>query len=463
MSIINTTKQDITSGFNLSNYQWINPDGNMYNIQNILKNRVYDLHRIGDKSTYGAVYQVVGTDYLIKIMENRDHYGRLSSVMSGDTPYIFSNEVSVGGMPRIQEVGPRIYAYTRSPYQLIYVMNNVVSQSNTRNGVVPMSLRDYYMKELSSVCPMVGAPIYKSLGETLIKFYKITGGWHGDLHDQNILVLMKGKSIVSVKIIDYGAHRKFSKGVPNCLRDVFTFINDEFDKKRNFEEQNPGQISVYGRMKDPSQGGQRYRRNEEVLTKSFKRINPISTFVKRLINTNNVRFRTPPPFRPLYLPSQPPFIPPPPPFVPKAPPPVVPVQRTRKPMKELIKSAYKKSGIHGKIIGIRNKTITGVKRYRNNVTKYVKSTTNDLEKKARNYIKSIIVSRAKPVSNKMNLNEPINIVINSVKPKSIVPIKQKNAARPYYELSIRNIKTPPNLRNIGKVWENERQRKRLKT
>jgi hypothetical protein len=132
-------------------------------------------------------------------------------------------------------------------------------------------------------------------------------------------------------------------------------------------------------------------------------------------------------------------------------------------MKELIKSVYKKSGIHGKIVGIRNRTITGVKRYRNNVTKYVKSTTNDLEKKARNYIKSVIVSRAKPVSNKMNLNEPINIVINSVKPKSIVPIKQKNAARPYYELSTRNIKTPPNLRNIGKVWENERQRKRLKT
>jgi len=268
MTTINTTRQFIQGGFRLVPNEWT-PTTRA--IPSILLNNVYDLRRFGAASVFGAVYQIVGTDFIIKIMKHRNR----SDVK------IFDNEVSVGSTPGIGDVGPRIYAYKKTPTQMIYIMNNVITQTNISHGHKLLTLFDYYNNILRKVCPLPGHPIYKELSQTLVKFYTLTKGWHGDLHDQNILVIVdRNDNVISTKIIDYGAHQKFTRGVPACLRDIFRLTREEFNRKSNRERlYNPLPAT---RIKDPIQGGQPYRINQNVLKMVLG-----NNFVQGLTNTNN--------------------------------------------------------------------------------------------------------------------------------------------------------------------------------
>jgi len=269
MSIINTTKRYIPGGFRLIPNEWTAVIGR--NIPSILLNNVYDLNKIGAESMYGAVYQIVSTDFIIKIMARRDR----SDVI------IFDNEVNVGSMRGIGHVGPRIYAYKKTPTQMIYIMNNVITQSNLASGHKLLTLSDY-CKKILMACPPRGHPIYKELSKTLVKFYTFTKGWHGDLHDQNILVILdSSNNVISTKIIDYGAHQKFTRSVPTCLRDIFTQINRDFTRSRN-QNITYSYPTFFGKLKQPAAGGQSYRMNQEALSLS---LNP--SFIRRLMNTNN--------------------------------------------------------------------------------------------------------------------------------------------------------------------------------
>ena len=267
MTIINTTRQLIPGGFRLVPNEWT-PTTRA--IPPILLNNVYDLRRFGAASAFGAVYQIVGTDFIIKVMARHDR----SDVK------IFDNEVSVGSTPGIGDVGPRIYAYKKTPTQMIYIMNNVITQTNISHGHKLLTLYDYYNNILRKACPLPGHPIYKELSQTLVKFYTLTKGWHGDLHDQNILVIVdRNNNVISTKIIDYGAHQKFTMGVPTCLKDIFSRTTVEFNRKSNRERlSNPLPAT---RIKDPTEG-QPYRINKNVLKMVLG-----GAFVQRLTNTNN--------------------------------------------------------------------------------------------------------------------------------------------------------------------------------
>jgi hypothetical protein len=130
---------------------------------------------------------------------------------------IFLNEIRVGTMPGIKEVGPKIYAYRMSYTKGEYIMddlgNFVTLSSFTKN-----------------TCPPKNHPIYKALKECLVKFYKITGGYHGDLHMGNIAVVLDKLGLFKkIMIYDYGAHRPFkNNSTASCFEDYMKKINKNF-------------------------------------------------------------------------------------------------------------------------------------------------------------------------------------------------------------------------------------------
>jgi predicted unusual protein kinase regulating ubiquinone biosynthesis (AarF/ABC1/UbiB family) len=153
--------------------------------------------------------------------------------------YQFKKEIEIGSIPGIQEVGPRVYCYKKTSDNLMYIMDNVAKMDGC-NNCKSMSLDEYFKDNFSGQCPLKTHPIVKMLARTLIRFYTITKGWHGDLHFGNIMVILDNdEKLKSIKLIDYGTHQKFinsNKNLPECLKGMFERINSNFSKNKNVFE-----------------------------------------------------------------------------------------------------------------------------------------------------------------------------------------------------------------------------------
>jgi hypothetical protein len=138
---------------------------------------------------------------------------------------IFMNEIRVGTMPGIKEVGPKIYAYRISGNVGQYIMDDLGNF---------LTLASFTRK----MCPPTNHPIYTALKECLVKFYKITKGYHGDLHADNIAVVFnKDGSFKKIMIYDYGAHRPFkNNSSASCFEEYMNKINRNF--KQNYKSGN---------------------------------------------------------------------------------------------------------------------------------------------------------------------------------------------------------------------------------
>ena len=174
---------------------------------------------------YGVVYK-------IKSEEQNGKYEDTGFVLKTmkATPQnviIFQKELTVGSMPRIQEVGPRIYGYHVDKDKLTYIMDNVASIDC--ENCKSMSLEKY----LENTCPRPGDKIYSMLRNVILSFYYITAGWHGDLTEKNIIVILKNGQLHSLKIIDYGSHKSFinKTHAPDCLRGMFNKITRNYERK----------------------------------------------------------------------------------------------------------------------------------------------------------------------------------------------------------------------------------------
>jgi len=190
-------------------------------------NYPHEMTRISH-GAYGSVYDIIGTSCVMKVMNKNEKTEK--------TEKIFDNEVSIGSLKGIGEVGPRIYGYKKTPTQLMYVMDNVAKMNKCINCTA-VTVNEYFGR---NVCLSRKHPFYQMMYNTLVNFYTITRGWHGDLHGGNIMVILdQTGALKSVKIIDYGAHQKFSNGnnVPDCLEDIFKKINQNFNAKKGTLEQ----------------------------------------------------------------------------------------------------------------------------------------------------------------------------------------------------------------------------------
>lgn len=170
---------------------------------------------------YGSITRLSDPRFALKTM-NFD--SRLA-----DDVKIFLNEIRVGSLPGIQKVGPKIYAFkimTDSSGKMTtgkYIMDNL---ENTPFKFDTMA--NLYQFE---TCPT--PEFFKKLKKTIEDFWRITGGFHGDLHDSNIGVIHDDKDIKKIVILDYGSHKKFKNSFSNssCFDDFVKMIDKQFYNK----------------------------------------------------------------------------------------------------------------------------------------------------------------------------------------------------------------------------------------
>ena len=213
------------------------------NFQNAVKS--YSLKgRVLAKGSYGSV-KTLGTNYVMKTM-----YFNIPNDVK-----IFLNEVRVGSLPGIQQVGPKIYAFRLVQQQSKYFKGQYIM-----DRLHFVSLENY----IKNTCPEPSDPLYKRMRETIEKFWKITKGYHGDLHDDNIGVIPETGRVV---IIDYGAHRKFKTKINNstCFNNITKIINKEFHNKYvRVPSRNYHPFGTQVRLANPKRG-QSFRPNTNML------------------------------------------------------------------------------------------------------------------------------------------------------------------------------------------------------
>ena len=155
---------------------------------------------IGKKSTFGIVKKLLyGTSdntYVIKFVK--------FSPMNANREFSFMTEVKIGSLRRIGAVGPRVIAYRKTMLGGEFVMDNVEMGQNVQS----LSIANKRIR--------VTPALWTMIKETIQKFYKITKGYHGDLHGDNIMIILH-KNHYTIKIIDYGAHRRFNFNLGNII------------------------------------------------------------------------------------------------------------------------------------------------------------------------------------------------------------------------------------------------------
>ena len=192
--------------------------------------------RIGSVSGYGAIFEL-GNDAkkVIKVAVNKDSFRT-----------DFNNEVRVGHIDGIEKVGTRIYQShygmfsEQGMYMGVYVMDHL--KSGDANSQV-ITLHRYWTDHYGKSCPTTQDIVLKMYIDLIFQFYKVTKGWHADLHSGNIqVILRKDGTVKTMKVIDYGSHTPFKRNISGltCLDDILDAIN------RNWKNLPPNQNTNMG-------------------------------------------------------------------------------------------------------------------------------------------------------------------------------------------------------------------------
>lgn len=149
----------------------------------------------------------------------------------------FKNEIRIGFEPNVSSFGVNVHAYKESTFRKwvygIYIMDHVTYGKD----LTAVTLYKY-MNDDSTQMDVVERHLFHKLK----LFYKITGGFHGDLHAKNIIVLYKMNTVVSVRIIDYGNFVPFDKlsynrikklNIRTNIREYARIVHHAFDSHNN--------------------------------------------------------------------------------------------------------------------------------------------------------------------------------------------------------------------------------------
>jgi hypothetical protein len=202
--------------------------------------------KIGTESVNGVIFPILDTDRVVKI----------TRIESGEQMNDFRTEVQIGHMPGIKKVGTQIY--NSKIFDLddgtrlgAYVMENLLARREIAKGtglpsykVIPMSK---YMKVHETMDRPEQNRSVRMYEKLLFDFYKITRGWHGDLHNENIQVILDGYGkLVRMKIIDYGSHVMFKNqnriNNARTLRNILQQITNEtahFNNRKPYARRPP--------------------------------------------------------------------------------------------------------------------------------------------------------------------------------------------------------------------------------
>ena len=241
--------------------------------------------QIGTQSSFGKVF-LLGDDnmYVLKRMD----------ISTPSRRRIFENEVTVGSMPGISAVGPKIYAFTYSPDERYgeYIMDNFIKG---RRGYSSMSLAEFAREAWRNSCPSSSNPVIKDLKKRLMKFYHVTQGYHGDLHSDNIqLIFDNNDHFERVMIFDYGAHKRFKTNVTGkCFEQIMNIINREF-KNSHAKKAVTARTTFHPNKSVPmiEPKGQHYRSNATVL-KRLNYFSPWKTLTPGKTSLYNLMYNRP--------------------------------------------------------------------------------------------------------------------------------------------------------------------------
>jgi hypothetical protein len=201
--------------------------------------------RIGTASVNGAIFPIDGVDRVIKVgLTSKNIFEREGG--RGD----FAREVKIGRLFADMNASSRHRVGTpihesgiielknkyKVPFILtVYVMDNLLSKVEKQKGYTLSTLRRYYNVYKSRVnnpntCPK--NKISKMYTELLYFFYKGVKGWHGDLHSENIQVILNPKGVpVRMVVIDYGSSIYFKNKNrlrrATCLDQILDQIHEE--------------------------------------------------------------------------------------------------------------------------------------------------------------------------------------------------------------------------------------------
>lgn len=172
------------------------------------------------------VYKLKNPRFVLKSFNFFDH--------DQDDLKVFFNELKIGSLPGIQAVSPKIYAFKliREPKYDTIIQGQFVMDNIEQLGTVD-SLNEYSKKFFNYNCPPLNHPIYSKIRETLEKFWKITCGYHGHLHPNNIAIIHNNGDVKHVRILNYGTHKKFKQPISNstCFNDFLKIIDKTFNNK----------------------------------------------------------------------------------------------------------------------------------------------------------------------------------------------------------------------------------------
>jgi hypothetical protein len=187
--------------------------------------------RIGTATAYSAIYPI-GNDNkrVVKIIS------KPGTINFKDE---FENEVRVGRIPGIERVGTKIYESFYEDSFGAYVMDNLL-MGNSNSEITTLDMVIYELDGTYSngrrnlTLGKLDLITYNYI-KLLFDFYKITGGWHGDLHEKNVQVITDKYTgaIKRMRVIDYATHTAFKnkRGVEKMTRlgDIVKTIQKEFE------------------------------------------------------------------------------------------------------------------------------------------------------------------------------------------------------------------------------------------
>lgn len=243
---------------------------------NILGLRIQS--KIGEGKS-GTVFLTTDNKYVIKILYFDDdtafnkevNIGRLVKSEYGAKVRGKSFKFMIGTQ-RYEElrkllISTKSISSNRNPIYIgYYVMDNL----ELRKGEKAVPLSEFIKNE----CPTENHPIYKKLRKTLESFYKL-GFYHGDLHFNNIYVILSEGKIKHVKLIDYGSAMEFEgNGKKNkCLEEYLENISKDFERKDEKYVSPATAFLGYGR----------YQKDGTIVRSDVKMLETNPIFLERLV------------------------------------------------------------------------------------------------------------------------------------------------------------------------------------
>lgn len=172
------------------------------------------------KKLYSNVYAIDGSNRFVL------------KVVPITTRKAIQDEIRVGMTPGIEKVGVRTHDYMISNGFGYIIMDHVeMGQTDVTHMTAEAYLRKFPEKK---------AVFLRVLKRRLLRFYQLTKRFHGDLHFENVMVIMKQNKRIDVKLIDYGSTVRIKSNKPcetyaECVRHI----------RKTFEQYKSNRIHEY--------------------------------------------------------------------------------------------------------------------------------------------------------------------------------------------------------------------------